>query len=122
MRSHEDPENSAGGNDGGSTNRAALELSAAFREHLFCVDGSFAGEGEEGRGRGGRQQRPNSQAVALGIEALNFLRGRQVREERKDDRFLACLVACSVSCLVACLVAYLATFLVYRLVARLWWS
>lgn len=63
----------SGGGDGGggsgstrkSTNRAAAELSVAFRDHVFCPDGP---EGPA-----------HAQVVALGIEVLNFLRGRQVR-------------------------------------------
>ena len=68
VRSDDSLENAGEGDSSrGGVNRAASELSAAFREHLFCVDGSL-GDGS----------RVNLQAVALGIEALNFLRGRQV--------------------------------------------
>ena len=71
MRSHDGLEDAGEGDSSrGGANRAASELSAAFREHLFCVDG-LLGDGS----------RVNPQAVALGIEALNFLRGRQVKEE-----------------------------------------
>lgn len=55
-----------GGSSGGATNnRAAIELSVAFRRHLFRV-------------ADGGAQAVNPQAVALGIEVLNFLRGRQI--------------------------------------------
>ncbi|CAM9723944.1 unnamed protein product, partial [Laminaria digitata] len=69
VRSHDGLTDAAGEGDSsrGGANRAASELSSAFREHLFCADGSL-GDGS----------RVNPQAVALGIEALNFLRGRQV--------------------------------------------
>lgn len=61
VRSHDDPESA--NVSGGCTNRAASQLSTAFRDHIFCPAGG---------------QSANPQAVALGVEALNFLRGRQV--------------------------------------------
>lgn len=68
MRSHDDPvessDRSEGGNAGGETNYAVSQISAAFKEHLF--------------GFGGSGSPAYRQAAALGIDALNFLRGRQV--------------------------------------------
>eukprot|EP00903_Cladosiphon_okamuranus_P016144 g14899.t1 len=66
VRSHDDPDGAGAGGGGGdgSSNRAAAELSAAFRKHLFRLAGGGAGV--------------NPQAAALGVEALNFLRGRQI--------------------------------------------
>lgn len=78
IRSHDDPDGvDTGEGDGGgeskNSNRAAVELSTAFREHVFCLDGPPQLEKE-----GAAARRMNPQAVGLGIEVLNFLRGRQV--------------------------------------------
>lgn len=75
IRSHDGVD--AGKGDGGgneNTNRAAVELSRAFRDHVFCLDRSRQLEID------GTARRTNRspQAVGLTIEVLNFLRGRQV--------------------------------------------
>ena len=79
VRSHDDPERTGGGDGGEGSNRAATELSAVFRKHLFRL-ASGGGAGAEA----------NPQAVALGVEALNFLRGRQIaaflRHHRQQGR------------------------------------
>ncbi|CAM9861147.1 unnamed protein product, partial [Ectocarpus sp. 8 AP-2014] len=77
VRSHDDDETgngkggsgAAGGGGSDNNNLAATELSAAFRRHLFHL----AEGGEQGEDGG-----VNPQAAALGVEVLNFLRGRQI--------------------------------------------
>ena len=87
MRSHEDSEDIGDDGGGKSDNRAALELSAAFREHIFALDEPVRG----GKAAAAAARRPNPQAVALGVEALNYLRGRQVSPGEKRVCVCVCV-------------------------------